>query len=214
MKDKEIEIEPEVDQKFKLRLEARVKNAALIGAREKLGFTQKQVAEQIGINQQTYGLYERMRSYPSIEIQEKICDFYKNKGIFLIKEIVFPPELKKTKPRSKYSIDQEIPSSHLIPYSQADKKALTYTHIDEELDKKELKRELEEVLNTLTPREAEVITLYFDLDEENPDLGRPLTLEEIGKLFNRNKETIRVIKEKAIRRLRHASRSKKLKDFI
>lgn len=72
-----------------------------------------------------------------------------------------------------------------------------------------LKIEVERALATLTKREAEVVKLYFGLGREHP-----LTLEEIGELFNLTRERVRQIKEKAIERLRHASRSKTLRPFL
>lgn len=72
-----------------------------------------------------------------------------------------------------------------------------------------LSSEIEKVLSTLTEREAEVISLYFGLNRE-----RALTLEEIGERFNLTRERVRQIKEKAIKRLRHASRSKNLRSYV
>ncbi len=80
---------------------------------------------------------------------------------------------------------------------------------DNSLMKESLKIEVEYALSTLTKREAEVIKLYFGLGLENP-----LTLEEIGEKFNLTRERVRQIKEKALRRLRHNSRSKTLKSFL
>ena len=72
-----------------------------------------------------------------------------------------------------------------------------------------LKVEVRRALATLSEREAEVIRLYFGLDREHS-----LTLEEIGEKFNLTRERVRQIKEKAIRRLRHASRSKQLRAYL
>lgn len=72
-----------------------------------------------------------------------------------------------------------------------------------------LRKEIQRALSTLTPREADVVTLYFGLNGENA-----LTLEEIGEKFNLTRERVRQIKEKAIRRLRHTSRSKALKPYL
>ena len=71
-----------------------------------------------------------------------------------------------------------------------------------------LKTKVNEVLETLTPREAEVLRLRFGLGE-----GTPQTLEEVGKAFNVTRERIRQIEAKALRKLRHPSRSKHLKDL-
>ncbi len=72
-----------------------------------------------------------------------------------------------------------------------------------------LSEQLEEVMSTLTPREAEVIRLRYGLDD-----GKPRTLEEVGKEFTVTRERIRQIEAKALRKLRHPSRAKKLKDFL
>jgi RNA polymerase primary sigma factor len=72
-----------------------------------------------------------------------------------------------------------------------------------------LKEQLLKVLDTLTDREKRVLRLRFGLDD-----GRPRTLEEVGKVFNVTRERIRQIEAKALRKLRHPSRSKKLKDYL
>ena len=72
-----------------------------------------------------------------------------------------------------------------------------------------LKEQLSGVLKSLTPREEKVLRLRFGLED-----GRPRTLEEVGKEFNVTRERIRQIEAKALRKLRHPSRSKKLRDFL
>ena len=72
-----------------------------------------------------------------------------------------------------------------------------------------LKEQLMDVLNSLTPREAKVLRLRYGLDD-----GKARTLEEVGKEFNVTRERIRQIEAKALRKLRHPSRSKRLKDFL
>ena len=72
-----------------------------------------------------------------------------------------------------------------------------------------LREQLEEVMNTLTPREAKVLKLRFGLED-----GKSRTLEEVGKEFNVTRERIRQIEAKALRKLRHPSRSKKLRDYM
>lgn len=80
---------------------------------------------------------------------------------------------------------------------------------DQELMNDSLRKEVQRALSTLTQREADVITLYFGLNGEHA-----MTLEEIGEKFNLTRERVRQIKEKAIRRLRHTSRSKALKPYL
>ena len=72
-----------------------------------------------------------------------------------------------------------------------------------------LREQLEEVLDTLAPREKKVLELRFGIVD-----GRTRTLEEVGKEFNVTRERIRQIEAKALRKLRHPSRSKKLRDFL
>ena len=80
---------------------------------------------------------------------------------------------------------------------------------DNELMNDSLRREVQRALSTLTQREADVISFYFGLNGEHS-----MTLEEIGEKFNLTRERVRQIKEKAIRRLRHTSRSKALKPYL
>jgi len=80
---------------------------------------------------------------------------------------------------------------------------------DDGLMNDSLRKEVQRALSTLTSREADVITLYFGLNGEHA-----MTLEEIGEKFNLTSERVRQIKEKAIRKLRHTSRSKTLKPYL
>lgn len=80
---------------------------------------------------------------------------------------------------------------------------------DATLMSESLRSEIERVLSTLNERETEVLKLYFGINKDHA-----LTLEEIGEMFNLTRERVRQIKEKAIRRLRHASRSKNLRSYL
>ncbi len=113
----------------------------------------------------------------------------------------------------------KISSRHLsldAPFNEGEDNSLLDVLDDpEQLDPDEpllddsLKREIEKALATLTPREAEVISLYFGINREHS-----LTLEEIGERFGLTRERVRQIKEKAISRLRHNSRSRPLKSYL
>ena len=99
----------------------------------------------------------------------------------------------------------EEDDSHLGDFIQDDdspspQDAASYTMLKEQLD---------DVMKTLTPREAKVLRLRFGLDD-----GKARTLEEVGKQFNVTRERIRQIEAKALRKLRHPSRSKKLKEYM
>ena len=80
---------------------------------------------------------------------------------------------------------------------------------EKELLQESLKNEINRSLSTLTPREADVLKLFYGLDGE-----RQMSLDEIGSRFDLTRERVRQIKEKAVRRLRHTSRSKMLKAYL
>ena len=99
----------------------------------------------------------------------------------------------------------EEDDSHLYDFIEDDNSAAPNDAVAESM----LKEQLIGVLDTLTPREEKVLRLRYGLDD-----GRPRTLEEVGKEFNVTRERIRQIEAKALRKLRHPSRSKRLKDFL
>ena len=99
----------------------------------------------------------------------------------------------------------EEEDSHLSDFLEDDKAPSP----SDRAEAKMLKEELLKVLDTLTPRENEVIRKRYGLDD-----SRPKTLEEVGREFNVTRERIRQIEAKALRKLRHPNRTKKLKDFI
>ena len=99
----------------------------------------------------------------------------------------------------------EEEDSHLGDFIQDDEASQP----SEEASYTLLREQLEEVLSTLTPREEQVLRMRFGLTD-----GKPHTLEEVGKEFDVTRERIRQIEAKALRKLRHPSRSKKLRDFL
>ena len=99
----------------------------------------------------------------------------------------------------------EEEDSHLGDFIEDDKTETPTERVQANM----LKEQLLGVLDTLTPREEKVLRLRYGLDD-----GRPRTLEEVGKEFNVTRERIRQIEAKALRKLRHPSRSKRLKDFL
>ena len=105
------------------------------------------------------------------------------------------------KVREVYKISQD-PVSLETPIGEEDD-----SHLGDFI--RELKEELKEVLSTLTEREEKVLRLRFGLDD-----GQCRTLEEVGQIFGVTRERIRQIEAKALRKLRHPSRSRKLKDFL
>ena len=120
---------------------------------------------------------------------------------------------------SEVSDNLKISGRHIsvdAPFAQGDNNSLLdvienehQPEPDNLLMSESLRSEIDRALSTLSEREAEVIKLYFGLKKEHS-----LTLEEIGEKFNLTRERVRQIKEKAIRRLRHASRSKNLRSYL
>ena len=99
----------------------------------------------------------------------------------------------------------EEEDSHLVDFIQDEKMSF----LQDEASFVFLHEQLMEVLKTLTPREQQVLSLRFGLYD-----GQPRTLEEVGKQFHVTRERIRQIEDKALRKLRHPSRSRKLKDYL
>lgn len=196
---------------FKLRVTARLKNAELIGAREILGLTIKELAEQIGIPYQVYCQYENMILYPSEERQKYICGFFRQGGVFLFEDDVFPEELRRVKPKRAYVAERTIPKERLLPLSKVEERLLPVVESEAEkvTELSLLRDKLEEVLKTLYYREREIIKMRFGLYD-----GRQYTLEELSKIFNVNPQRIRQIEAKAIRKLQHPIRSEKLEEFV
>lgn len=99
----------------------------------------------------------------------------------------------------------EEEDSHLGDFIEDEKTQTPSDHVTSDM----LRKQLFTVLDSLTPREEKVLRLRYGMDD-----GKPRTLEEVGKEFNVTRERIRQIEAKALRKLRHPSRSKKLKDFM
>ncbi len=196
--------------KFNLRIEARVKNAQLVGAREMLGVSQKEAAERMDISPGVLSNIERMSYYPDMNLQTKICEFYRNNGIFLFEEDVFPEELKHIKGR-KYTAEREIPRQDILSLSYEDTRLLSAASDKavEEVYKIELDDEISYVLSKLSHRERGVLKLRFGLKG-----NRPHTLDECAGVFNVSRERIRQIEAKALKRLRNPDISIRLKEQL
>ncbi len=200
------------EEGFDIRLEARLKNAKLIGAREVIGLTAKETAERIGINYVTYLGYESMRTHPKEEKQKKVCDFYRNLGVFLLEEEVFPKELKELRLKRKYIGEKTIPKVKLLSLStdEFDRKLLPIIEreVEKKVDYDELRVEVNRILSKLSHRQEQIIRMRFGIDEE------PKTCEEIGKIFDVSRERIRQIEVKMLIKLRHPCYRGNLKSFL
>ncbi len=140
---------------------------------------------------------------------------YQNGRPATSEEIAFALEMEPSKVRELLRLSQE-PISLELPVGEEEDSHLEDFIRDEsaeipvdEASRALLRRELDRVLQSLTPREARVLEMRFGLED-----GRARTLEEVGKSFNVTRERIRQIEAKALRKLRHPSRSKRLRDYL
>ena len=194
---------------FDLRLEAKLKNARLVNARESLGLQPRGVAEQIGVGYQRYLDFEAMRRYPSPETQRKIIEFYLIRGVPLVEEEVFPEELRQVKPQKRYIAERTIPKDQLLSLSYIDQRQLPPS--EPEAEQRVIADELTERLNSafasLTDSEQQVLRMRFFYEGDKPP-----SYEQISQTFGLTPETIRLTEKRALRHLRHPSR--KLRDLV
>ena len=200
--------EYKTEDNFALRIELRVKNAELARAREGLGLTLEKAAGMIGISSNTLCKAENLKAYPSAEIQKKVCDFYTNKGYFMLKEEVFPYELSSIKAR-KMIAEKEIPKESLVSLSYVNKKLLPVYEPLKELYDAEMQEGVLRSLDNLTDREAKILKLRFGLESREP-----MTLLEVGKKFKITQERVRQTEAKALKKLRHPSNAKRLGELV
>lgn len=193
---------------FTVRLEARLKNAKLIGARESLGLTQLEAAERIGISYFKLNGCETLRDFPSEETQKKICKFYRKNGVFLLEEDVFPQELKEAKFRRRYITEKEVPRVKLLYTGNLERKLLpSHEQAEVVAVRNEFKDKLEKALSGLKYREQQVIKMRYGLEGQEIK-----TYREIGSIFGIKYERARQIEKRALEKLRHPA--KKLTQFL
>lgn len=161
----EEEREYDTENGFSIRIVAKLKNAKLIGAREMLGLSAEKLAEQLGIGYNSYLDYEAMKRYPPAERQKVICDFFRENGVFLLEEDVFPEELRQAHPRRKYTIERTIPKERLLSLTDISRKMLPVIESEAEriVELDELKDDVNVVLSSLTHREEQVVRMSCGL---------------------------------------------------
>lgn len=186
------------------------KNAALVEAREEAGLTSTQIAKEIGLHKGHYFRIEAMNNYPSKDLQRKICDYFRSQDVFVLEEDLFPEELKYI------AKGEELDKPEIISLDDIDEDILI-VNPEEELDHRELKRVLDEVLDTLknfrpsivrnSKRHEEVIRYRFGIDVDK------LTYKELTTILGVTKERVRQIENKALKALKHPTRARKLRVF-
>lgn len=194
---------------FRFGLKQRIYNWGLRAARERLNLRQDDLGKIIGVSGGTISQIETLRHYPKDEIAEKLCNF-----LGYSREVLFPAWLSEFRLQCVLpaALDKSISVAEAIKLGFVSQARLITgpEETEEEIDKGFLAAELKVVLRqALTDRERRMIVLRFGLED-----GKARTLEEVGGYLNVNRERVRQIEAKALRKLRHPSCSRKLKDYL
>jgi len=192
---------------MRIRVITRFKNEHFIEARERAGFaTQTDMARMTSLTQSSISAYENFRDYPrSVEMRQRV-----ETATGRLFEELFPAvycdavDRKLGRPVQRVLTLRELPE-----WTQP--KMIVERSPEDLYDVKELKPRIMEALETLTERERKVLKMRFGIGEYG--YGREHTLEEIAELFRLTRERIRAIEAKALRKLKHPSRSRELKPF-
>jgi len=202
----------EEDEKESLvRLRLLVSNDRMRSLRRELGWTQQQLAQYSGIYFYRIQEIERLIGLPTEIERETIADLlgkpvdyvFPESILDAVRQETFRVREKKISEPLVMSLNEAI-SRNLLPAGE-DPTDEACDVIDKEL----LKKQVQEVLTTLSPREQKVIKLRFGLED-----GCERTLKQVGKELNRSTQSVLVVEHKALSRLRHPSRSRKLKDYL
>jgi len=198
--------ETEWDSLVSLKMLTR--NTKLVEARKTKGVTQDQMAKDIGMSPPKLSHIENLRFIPTDIDQEKIATYLRQPGDYL-----FPLLLMKAIEEGVFERrDAQLAEPEIVSLIEAQQLQLTYdgeTALIEGVSQTMLAEKLREVLDTLKPKERLVVEFRFGLKD-----GRSRTLQEVGDVLNLGRERIRQIEVKALRALRHPSRSRLLKDYL
>lgn len=191
-----------------VRLRLITHNARLVDARKERGMTQPEMAQAAGVPCWRLQHIENLKILPTEDDMIKMACVLEKPIDYL-----FPEELLAAIKVGVFSRRKaELAGPQILSLAEARCSQLTYdgeTLLIEEANRTLLPAQIEKVLNTLLPREKRVLELRFGLKD-----GQSRTHEEVGKEFAVTRERIRQIEVKALRRLRHPSRSRMLKDYL
>ncbi len=197
-----------------VRLRLTTYNARLIDARKAKGWTQINLSQLTGISSSHLGHIETLRTIPSSQMMDEICS-----ALELSQDFLFPSSLMEAIRDGLFDHRvAELEEQQIIRLTESRRAGLlpqgitqdlALEAIERDVDNELLKANIEVVLDQLEPREKRVLEFRFGLKD-----GRSRTLEEVSREFNVNRERIRQIESKALRKLRHPSRSRLLKDLL
>lgn len=194
---------------FNVGVKHSIFNNELRKRRLSLGLSQKELSQASGVTITAVGNLETFRRMPSEKEATQIC-----RVLDTDISTVFPEWLKLFKPKRTTVVTEhlvtevQLTSGILNQYLLEDGQD-QIDKVEEDIMNEELKEVIKRQLSSLTPRESKILTMRFGLDGSNPK-----TLEEVGNQFGVTRERIRGIESKAIRRLKHPTRSKYLKSYL
>jgi RNA polymerase sigma factor (sigma-70 family) len=189
---------------FRVGAKIRYFHGSLREKRLERGLTQKQIAKELGIGHVTYSHIETLRHFPTEYHMEKLCKYFG-----MTKEELFPEWAKVVFVEDRKEVVKEIEIDKVMLNSPEVLRLMAPDSPEDDFEKENLKQVLMGTLETLNAREKKVLELRFGLKD-----GKTRMLEEVARDFGVTRERIRQIEDKALRKLRHPSRSKNLKDFI
>jgi RNA polymerase sigma factor (sigma-70 family) len=202
---------------FALGIKKSIYNNEIRKRRLALGMNMQEFANACGISVWILSKFESFKRYP--KVRDNNMRGYKfvwlNAGEKLANYLHVPFEVLFPKWLSAFEIERSTIEIEQIvtPQSLNSPEVLMLTDsiesIENSIDKDSLRKEVAEVLKTLNSRERSILELKFGLNGD-----KPKTLEEVGKTFQVTRERVRQIEAKAIRRLQHPTRARKLKEFI
>ena len=193
------------DKKFTFGVKHTAYNAEMRKRRIEKGWTQKQLAEVCGLGHQTICKIEGFRHYPGEDRADIIAS-----ALDCDTEIMFPKWLEPFRVTKSSFNTEHIITEQLLPnIVEHYQLPSNIDDTEEKIDKDLIKEKVRGLLETLSDREAKVLKMRFGLED-----ARPLNLDEVGKKFGVTRERIRQIEDRAIRRLKHPTRRKKLEKFV
>lgn len=195
-----------MEEEFRFGLKQRIFNWNMRVTRQKLGLSQKALGELVGKSSCFISQFETLRAFPIPAIQEKIAEVL---GVPV--ESIFPQWLKEFKLGAIPAAIEErsISLKEAISQRLISPEVLMIEGPEEEVEQKLLQDQVQRLLKDLTSCQKRVLNLRFGLED-----GTERTLEETGQALGVSREKIRQIEGRALRRLRHPTRSRLLKEFL
>ena len=187
--------------KFTIALKIKGKNGVLQKFIDEVGWTQSDFARAIGTNAGTVGHWFNMEALPGPQHMEKICKLLKQLPEDIFPEFLQNPDFLKQK--KTWTLYREV-DLEFLPFNKVPEIAYT-----PEYDSFDVTDRIKAVLCTLTPRQETVLRMRFGID-----FDKEHTLEEIGHHLNIHKERVRQIEARALRKLKHPTRTKILKGLL